>query len=79
MLNHIEREVVETTKAPDSEYQQECDSECRTLEKQERRRQQTQKQKEKSLGFDPGRVRQVFHVWRIAQGRIVAVLLPHEV
>jgi hypothetical protein len=61
VFDDIECEVVEAAEAPDGEGEQEGCSPVRLLNQQERRRQQANKQKQKSLGLNPPWVSQIFH------------------
>jgi len=61
LLDHIKREIIKPAETPDRNRQQHPLFERPLLQYQQRRRQQTDDQKQNSFQFNPPRISQVFH------------------
>ena len=68
-LDHIKREVIEATKAPNCERQQKRRLPCRVLKKQERRGQRAQKKEQDSLCLNPSWAAEIFHALEVSERR----------
>ncbi len=60
VLDDVKGEVVEAAEAPDTNDQQERDSERRLLQNEEGARKQAHQEEEGAFEFDPGGIREVF-------------------